>query len=40
MVQNFLEAAKDENDTLLKREDFRKNFYEMYHIILTQTSLY
>ena len=41
MVQNFLEAVKDENNTLLKREDFRENFYEMYHSILTQTlSLY
>ena len=41
MVQNFLEAVKDENNTLLKREDFSENFYEMYHSILTQTlSLY
>ena len=41
MVQNFLEAVKDENNTLLKREDFSENFYEMYHSVLTQTlSLY
>ena len=33
IVQNFLEAAKDENNTLLKREDFSESFYEMYHIV-------
>ena len=37
IVQNFLETAKNENNTHLKREGFKKNFHEIYDGILTQT---
>ena len=41
IVQNFLETAKNESNTLLERESFKKNFHQVHHGILTQAlSLY
>ena len=34
-VQNFLETARNENNNLLKREGFKKNFHKIYHRILS-----
>ena len=31
----LLETVSKENNTLLKREDFRENFHEMHHGIVT-----
>ena len=41
IVWNFLTTAKNENNTLLKRQGFKENFQEIHHVILTQAlSLY